>query len=44
MFVSGKLSHLPGWPALSHICVDDPHLDFVKDSNSPDNFEAEARK
>lgn len=42
--VSGILSHLPRRPAPSYVRVDDPHLNFIKDRNSPDDFEAEARK
>ena len=42
--VSGILSHLHRRPAPSYVRVDDPHLNFIKDRNSPDDFEAEARK
>ncbi len=43
MLASGILSHMPRWPALSDT-ASDSHLDLVKDSNSPDDLEAEARK
>ena len=40
---SGMFSYMPSWPALS-VTVSDSHLDLVKDSNSPDDLEAKARK
>jgi len=44
VLVSRVLSHLPRWPAPGYVRVDDPHLNFVKDGNSPDDSEAKARK
>jgi hypothetical protein len=41
---SGILSHLPRWPAPSYVRVDDPHLDFIKERNSTNDFEAKAHK
>jgi len=38
-------SYLPrSWPAPSYVRVDDPHLNFAKQGNRPDDFETKARK
>ena len=41
--VSGILSHMPRWPALSDK-LGDSHLDLFKDRNSPDDLEAKTRE
>jgi len=43
MLVSGILSHMPRWPALSNT-LSDSHLDLFKDRNGPDDLEAKTRK